>query len=139
MKKPTLSDVLAKVDALAESFGSLHDHQRTLAESVVSLRSEMTSEFRAAAARVDRRFDMVDRTLEQHSVALLELSAVATEHSTTLREHSAILRDHSTMLREHSALLHEHSGALGRIERRQSADGRALVDHERRITLLEQR
>jgi septation ring formation regulator EzrA len=118
MKKPTLSDVLTTVNTLAESVGSLHEQQRTLAESLVSLRSEMTSEFRAAAARVDRRFDTVDRTLEQHNVALLELSAVATEHSTVLRE---------------------HSGALGRIERRQSVDGRMLGDHERRITLLEQR
>jgi hypothetical protein len=121
MNKPSITDVLTKIDALH--------------------------------ATVTLRFDNVDRRLDEHSVALLELSTVAAEHSVLLREHSDLLGEHSVLLREHSVLLGEHSvllrehsgallglsGSVERIERRQRVEIRSVDDHERRITVLEQR
>jgi hypothetical protein len=100
MNKPSISDVLTKVDTLHEAMMS--------------------------------RFDNVERTLAEHSVALLELSTVASEHSVLLQEHSVLLR-------QHSGALHELSGSFARMERRQRSETRALDDHEGRIRGLERR
>jgi hypothetical protein len=100
MKKPSITDVLIKLDAIAQRIDTLD--------------GSVTQRFDALHVR----FDNVERTLDQHGVALLELSTVTAEHSVLHRQHSA---------------------ALGRIEQRQRAETRALDDHESRITVLEQR
>jgi hypothetical protein len=104
MNKLTIADVLTRVDTLHQHFDSLHQ--------AVMHRIDTFEE------AVTARFDKVDRTLDEHSVALLELSTVTAEHSVLHRDHSL---------------------ALGRIERRQRAETRALDDHERRIRDLEKR
>ena len=71
------------------------------------------------------RFDSVERTLEQHGVALAE--------------HSVALVELSTVANEHSDRLHHLSGSVARIERRQRGETSTLDDHERRITVLERR
>jgi|GEM_PF-6812456 len=142
MNKPSISAVLTKVDTLHEAVTSLAGTVDTLAGTVDTLagtvdtlagtvdtlagtvntltdrfdtlRDEVTIGFHA----VDVRIGNVERRLDEHGVALLELSTVIAEHSVMHRHHHA---------------------ALGRIERRQRGETGTLDDHERRITVLEQR
>ena len=121
MNKPSISAVLTKVDTLHEAVTSLAGTVDTLAGTVNTLtdrfdtlRDEVTIGFHA----VDVRIGNVERRLDEHGVALLELSTVIAEHSVMHRHHHA---------------------ALGRIERRQRGETGTLDDHERRITVLEQR
>jgi hypothetical protein len=67
----------------------------------------------------------VHTRLDQHGVALHELSDEMHGIRSTLAAQSATLG--------------AHSATLDRIERRQSVEARTLDDHERRITALESR
>jgi hypothetical protein len=111
MKKPSITDVLIKLDAITQRFDTFDE---SVTQRFETLDESVTQRFDT----LDVRFDNIERALEQHSLALLELSTVSAEHSVLHRQHSA---------------------ALGRIERRQRAETRAVDDHERRITVLERR
>ena len=110
MKKPSIANVLTKLDTLHEAVTSFAGRFDTVESRFDTVESRFDT--------LESRFDKVERTLDEHSVALLELSTITAQHSEMHRDHSA---------------------ALGRIEQRQRAETRTLDDHEGRIMVLEQR
>jgi hypothetical protein len=115
MNKPSISDVLTKLEAVTQRIGTLDE---TVMQRIGTLDESVTQRITSLANTFVTRFDKVERTLDEHSFALLELSTITAQHTMLHREHSA---------------------ALGRIETRQRSDTRALDDHEIRIKGLEKR
>ena len=66
--------------------------------------------------QIDKRFNVIEATLIEHTIMLNAHASTLNAHTATLNEHTAILNAHTITLNEHTAILKDHTARFDRME-----------------------